>query len=391
MLDLSQEAILAKILRTEENEIKEALTLINDYKIVRIPKKKGHRTVYIPPEPLKKIQKKINKYLFRKIWDVGYGGLFGIYPGTSYIAHAKQHRNAQWFFQFDLEDAFPSINISTLKEIVHQKIYNAMINFEFEVERAKRLMRIYPEVQNGNIFFKVIKNSAFFSLMNLMVFEENRELSRFCPPFYMWIFPQREKIVRDLTDLIIKLTSYQGILPQGTPTAPFLFYIYLVEKRLLAELQSICPLFYPESQDRYNFQISVYIDNFVISGQKPIPKRNQEELLRVIEKFDFKVNSDKTRHRGIIHGAPLITGLRITNDNNQERKVVLPKRKIRQWRGLIYRAIFEPSLRPKVNGLIASLKPIYSANLPPQIKKPYQKLLRVIEEENHQTPSSKSF
>ena len=211
-------------------------------------------------------------------------------------------------------------------------------------------------------------------------------------------FSEREEIAQNVTELIIELTNFQGFLPQGTPTAPFLFYLVLVENGILGELKSICPLFF-ESQDRYGFRISAYIDNFVISAQKPIPLENQRTMLKAVGKLGFRVNPRKTKHQGIRHGAPLITGLRITS-NNGESKVVLSKRKVRRWRGLIHRAIFEPELRPKVKGLVASLKPIYGSKdmidwdyftahgnfpqepiLPLQLEKPYQNLLLKIEQE----------
>ena len=108
MLSMSREAVLAKILKTDENKVKEALSLTKDYQTVKCPKRGGgYRLLCIPPEPLKKIQKRLYKHLLRKLWMECYSGFFGICKKTSYVTHAKIHKNAKWVFQFDLKDAFP--------------------------------------------------------------------------------------------------------------------------------------------------------------------------------------------------------------------------------------------------------------------------------------------
>jgi hypothetical protein len=406
MLDIS--TVLGQILKLNEEEIRTALTLTKDYKVVKVPKKSGgYRILYIPPESLKKVQRKILKCLFRKIWKTHQVGLYGIYRGTSYVQHAQEHKKAKWVFQFDLSNAFSSVNVLSLREIISRRIEDEMGHFEISLSNYRNMLeqkRIMDEeidvAGRGDMLFDEFKylrkekreviNSAFFPLQDLMVKEKEDKR------FTFWAFPQRKEIAQGLTDLIMALTTFRGILPQGTPTAPFLFYLALAEGDLFAELKSLFPIMLPESQDRYQFRVSAYIDNFVISAQKPIPPRNQEELFKTVEKFGFKINLRKIRQQGMIFGAPLITGLRVTNDKG-EGKVVLPKRKIRQWRGLIHRAIFEPDLRPKVNGLIASLKPIYGTRriidgnyftmhgkfpqepvLPSQLKKPYQKFLQAI-------------
>ncbi len=371
MSDIS-EAILSQILKLKKEEIRTALSLTNDYKVIRVPKKSGGcRTLYIPPEPLKKVQRKILKCLFRKIWRKYRVGLYGIYKGTSYVMHAQEHKEAKWIFQFDLKDAFSSVEVGGLKKILKRLLKKEIETFQCSISRYRNVLRDFKEAKEVNDEWKieyyskeleeskkVILSSVFggTALEQLMVKKEKTNY---------------EEIAQELVDLIIKLTTFRGILPQGTPTAPFLFYISLAESSLFNRIKSLFPIIIPESQDRYRFRVSAYIDNFVISAQKPIPPKKQEELFKIIRRFGFEVNLRKTRQQGVRFGAPLITGLRITNG-----RAVLPKRKIRQWRGLIHRAIFEPDLRPKVEGFIASLKPIYGTRLPSQLEKPYQKLLQ---------------
>jgi len=374
MLNISGEIILSQILKLGKKEIRSALSLTKEYKVVRIPKKSGGvRTVYIPPEPLKKVQKIILKCLFQKLWGTHWG-LYGITKGTSYVKHAQEHKEAKWVFQFDLKDAFPSVNVLYLKEILRKRLLKEIESFKHFIGLYRHILRDLEEAEEKDDkweieyyseelerYKKKISVSVFgkTTLEQLMIREKKSNY---------------EEIGQELADLIIKLTTFRGILPQGTPTAPFLFYISLVEGGLFAKIKSLFPIIIPESQDRYRFRVSVYIDNFVISAQKPIPSKNQKELFKIVRDFGFEINPRKTQHQGVRFGAPLITGLRIANE-----RVILPKRKIRQWRGLIHRAIFEPDLRPKVKGFIDSLKPIYGDKLPSQLEKPYQKLLQTKE------------
>ena len=343
MSDISGETVLSQILELNEEEIRTALALTRDYKVARVPKKSGgYRMLYIPPEPLKKVQKKILKCLLRKIWRTRWVGLYGICKRTSYVKHAQEHREAKWIFQFDLSNAFSSVNVLSLKEVILKGIEEEMFRFEISLSSYRNVLKqegitdeeidVVKRKDGFGFLIRETINSAFFPVRGLMVKEKENEW------FTQWVFPKREEIVRELTDLIMKLTTFQGILPQGTPTAPFLFYVALAEGGFFDELKSLFPAILPESQDRYRFRISIYIDNIVISAQKPIPSGSQEKLFKIVEKFGFKVNPRKTRQQGMRFGAPLITGLRITNDKG--KGVVLPKRKIRRWRGLIHRAIF---------------------------------------------------
>lgn len=426
MSDISCEVVLGQILKLDEERVRNALSLTKDYKVAKVPKKRGggYRLLYIPPPLLKQVQKKILRRLFRRLWKEWWLNLwlYGIQRKTSYVEHVSRHKDAKWVFQFDLKDAFPSVDVSSLREIIFRRLEDEMVSFEISLSVYRDVLKqkgITDEevdrLGRGDTFFDEFKylkkekrevtSSVFFPLQDMMVKEREDQW------FTHWAFPERKEIAQELTDLAIELTTFRGILPQGTPTASFLFYLALTEGNLFSKLRELCPVFDPASQDRYEFCISAYIDNFVISSQKPIPPKNQEELLKTIEAFGLKVNPRKTRHQGTIYGAPLITGLRIIKDGNGEGKVVLPKKKVRQIRGLIHRAIFEPQLRPKVEGLIASLQPIYGARpiiwdeenpewiedyfkkhlyfpsqpiLSPQLEKPFRRLLQQIELEEEE-------
>jgi len=465
MLQFSPEVLFSGMIRSTFREVREAQELINHYEMLKIPKKRGgYRTIYIPPDPLKKIQKRLYRSFFKEMWNLRRLGIYGLYPGTSYIEHVRKHQEAKWVFQFDLSDAFPSVNISMLRQIIEKKLNKELLDFEnltnqalsflngdgyhliqccdFHAEEMdehektngseemnelwltplfgpdsrnfymklvewqkntgfnlrRNLENIYPneelfrletslslafefmgkktfkffpyslyESLDENYFFRTFSKPIIFSFFPLSLFSRERKECPSFNPFWLlmerkkaddhwtWFLPQREEIAQDITDLIIELTTFQGVLPQGTPTAPFLFYLVLSETDLFRDLQSLCTK-----------AISVYCDNFVISGQKPLSLQLQNELFELLERYGFRINPKKTRNERVEHGNVLVTGLRI-----RQGKVGLPKKKIRHWRGVIHRAKFDPQLRPKVEGFVASLKPIYD-KLPRQIQKPYQ-------------------
>jgi hypothetical protein len=174
-----------------------------------------------------------------------------------------------------------------------------------------------------------------------------------------------EPEIWELSNLLIQLTTFNQTLPQGAPTSPFLFYLAITQSGLLEKVQKILPL---------EWKISCYVDGFVISGPKPLSLETKEKIFKTIEEFGFKVNSEKIRQFDCREGAPLICGVRVDGKG----RISLPKRKIRKWRGIIHRAVFETDpfnreyLTGKVEGFISSIRPIYEEKLPPQIEKPYQ-------------------
>lgn len=338
----TEEILLNHLLEVDKEKIKAALDSKENYREIKIRKRKGgYRTIYIPPEPLKEIQKKILNRVLKKIWDKPYTGFYGVFKGTSYIEHVVKHKEARTIFQFDLKDAFSSVDISVLRKTLFKEFLRVATLFLSYQENASQL---YLPFESQSV----------------------------------------EEVAQESTDLILDLTTFRDILPQGVPTSPFLFYITLRESGLISELTS--SILAIVSADKYQFKLSIYVDNFVLSAKKPIPLELRKNMIEIIKKYGFRVNERKTRYQDIRHGAPLICGLRIL-DKGGKRKIGLSKRKIRQLRGKIHRAIYEPELRKKIKGSISSLKPIYgepfSGELPPQIKKPYILLKQTEWKENY--------
>jgi hypothetical protein len=283
---------------------KEALPLTKTYQEIKIPKRRGgFRIISIPPEKLKKTQREILRFLKRlfRTWCLQ---IHGLYRG-SYVEHARIHSKSRFVFQFDIKDAFPSVNLFKLKQILHRKI----------------------------LWENIVDNE-----------------------------PEAE----ELAYLLINLTTFNEILPQGAPTSPFLFYIYIMETDLIGQLYRCRP----RGQE---MEISCYVDGIVVSSQKLIPPDIKEKMIKTVEKSGLKVNEKKIWQKDCRNGNPMITGLSIDGKG----KISLPKRRIRKWRGIIHRAALEADpcaktdLGLKIEGFIASLKPIYGKDLPPQIEKPY--------------------
>lgn len=298
-------------------EVIAALEAKKNYRKKIIPKKNGgQRILYIPPDALLKVQKKIKWFLENKCELIYYrDGFREKYCGRGFAAgvcgfaihgcvhYLKKHLFADWFLKFDLVDAFYSVDIGYVREI---------------------LLAGY-----------------------------------ICP---------------ETVDLILELTTYKGLFPQGAPSSPILFWLSLTQhpegrkKSLWRTLKSILP---------YEWEISCYIDGFVVSGYRPIPPSIKAQLLGAVEKFGFKAHKISHRHKK--HGSPLICGLSISAKEWQwPEDVVLPKKTIRKWRGIIGRARFDDSLLPKVKGFIAYLRSVYGPSWdgkwPPQITKPLSKI-----------------
>ncbi|MBU0546801.1 MAG: reverse transcriptase family protein [Patescibacteria group bacterium] len=302
-------------------KLEKALPLRKDYREAKIPKRSGgYRTIYMPSPELKKVQKNILRYL-QEIWQVHYGPVHGLSPGGSCVKHARIHSASRWIFQFDIKNAFPSTNIITLRKLLSQ---------------------IIPvEVNLGENATKIAYTRA---------------------------------------ELIIKLTTFQEGLPQGAPTSPFLFYIVLTSRKIIPATTGgeirLTGLFYKLwSACPRGYKISCYVDGFVISGPKPISPKTQEKIFKTIRKESFEINQKKTRIQDCRHGTVMICGLAVDGKG----RISLPKKTIRKWRGIIGKARFDPEnleLRQKIEGFVASLKPIYEKGTPPQITKPYNRYQR---------------
>jgi len=131
------------------------------YKKTRIPKHNNgeglsERTIYIPKNPLKKIQRTILKNILKFEFPIYVTG--GI-KGRSIVDNAKPHMGQKWLLCLDLQDFFPSIHFT--------KIHNCFISLNCSPKIAKALTHFTTykfQLPQGVPTSTTIANMVLYSL-----------------------------------------------------------------------------------------------------------------------------------------------------------------------------------------------------------------------------------
>lgn len=260
------------------------LTCPVSYTTGRIPKKNGGvRIINEPIEELKTIQKILLRFFYH--WPTA-AYIFGSQPHRSIIGNARFHIVSEntlprWVVKLDLENAFPSAT-----EELMEKVFLRM----FEPLRVKDLLKVGRE--------------------NL------------------------DQAYMDFVQLMLRLTIWNGRLPQGAPTSPYLLSLALVHSGAMKQLLNFC------NKRAKPPRVSVYVDDITISFQdKEITKRTINRIIKIIEGAGyFKVNRRKTEIIRLKDKAPKITGVVLTHGGDGKTKLTLPQKKIRTYKGKIHRA-----------------------------------------------------
>jgi len=364
--------VLAFILRTREQNLLDVLEDRENYRLVRIPKEVGFRKTYSPIKSLGNVQKLIKKFLQGlPVENAGAIHMKGVCGRTSHFDHTQAIAGGRYIFGVDLKDAFPSVRVERLRPILTRKILEGILRFEFELLECQRFSGL---VDAGNWAyaraFRVkrerLLESVFYPILRCVPLPFGKREH----PLY--ISPHVKELAEGLADLILELTTFRGVLPQGTCTAPFLFFLALTEGGLLEDIKDALP---PD------YKVSVYVDNIDISHDAQIPKFVRNRVLGAIKKNGFRVNMGKVRYRRLCGGGAIVTGLRILEDG----RVVIPKKTRKKWRGIAHRALLsgDPKLRNQINGFVASIVPLYTEIskdgkkkfiIPSQLKAPLAKL-----------------
>jgi|GEM_PF-1186872 len=393
--------LVTDLLKIGTTNYRRALEETKFYKIRRKKKKSGgYRTFHISPPELKRLQKRLLKNFFYRIYKRNLldPRIHSFLPGHSIFSNAKAHTHKNWRYtlRFDLKDAFPSVNSlmvrGALNKIIDQEI-NLFTPIIFPEDTPGRYHRVFKEksINLDPPLFPIKRVRWFRGIINKNEFRARDIAARF-------------------VDLIVDLTTYQNFLPQGAPTSPFLLNLVISQANILEKIHFLL------EQSGYTNEITVYADDFVISSFRKIKPEMMEKITAIIEEANLKINSQKTIHFNHRTIAPLITGLKIATikisgnkldrlrgTNNQLisgvkkrirnkgswelKKVVVSKNYIKQTRGMINRAIYHPDdqkLIQKLEGRINYLKSVYphpvdSYGLPNQILTPYLKYLELTE------------
>lgn len=389
MIRVSGKRLLADVLRWKEEKIEEAILLKDNYSLIEQRKKDGSlRMIHSPHPQLKRFQKRFLKYFLYRIPLDNYTIIKGFRPGFSYIDNAKWHsrKNTKFVLRLDFEDAFPSVKVEHLRQILKQILFAEIERYTrkeqssfplFSVKRAKWFRKLFKDLPQLNLFYD---------------------------------YPL--KTINEFIELVLSLVTYKGKIPQGAPSSPYLLDIILYYSGLMNKVYQFLwdkEVLVSDSGGSMDV-FSIYADDFTISSSSQIARTLINDLINLIEQeLIFKVNRKKIFYFRRDRGAPLVTGLRLVKLtksgeeletilqadglNQRERKnikrkilnekgewivdsVSFPKKEIKKIRGLINRArypLFQEALRKKVDGYIACLRAIYGDKLPNQVAIPYQK------------------
>lgn len=97
------------------------------------------RVINPPTDRLKRIQKRINKYLNAKIPLPKYA--FGAVKNKDNVKNAREHKGQKYVFQTDIRDFFPSIS--------YKRVYAALISAGFSPDVASLITRL--TTYNGHL------------------------------------------------------------------------------------------------------------------------------------------------------------------------------------------------------------------------------------------------
>jgi RNA-directed DNA polymerase len=257
---------LGKLLKVHERELNHIATYPYNYKTIKIPKKKGgFRTIDIPNDQLKSIQKTLNLY-FQTVF-------------MSIKTEAAQG------FIYNPKKRFASVD----KKLEKRKI---------EFVASKTILH--------NIKTNAAKhsNQKFVLNIDLKDFFTNISIHQIYNLFQSPIFQFDSKVA----SMLALLTTYQKRLPQGAPTSPILSNFVCLE--LDKELERYCQ----EKKIIY----TRYADDLTFSSNKVISDQIIYEIKYKIEAHQFQIQEKKLR---LISqkGRQTVTGLVVNKKVNVDR------------------------------------------------------------------------
>ncbi len=312
--DLQEEAInhLEIWLDVPAIAIKNALEMLEQnqaYEVWKIPKGESntYREIAAPSEILKHIQRRILDRLLYRI-PVS-NASHGFIQGRSIVTNANFHlKTACAILNFDLKEAFPSI----------------------DAQRVKHLLVRYLKIP-----LKHLGENIPHEALNHVI------------------------------DILVKLTTYKGVLPQGGPASGYLLNIACItlDKNIYKAL----------SKYGTSYRYTRYADDITISAPMPFPDGLRSEIETIIHNSGLQVNPKKVRYAVRTQGQKLeVTGLILEKD-----KVRIPSQKLEIFRAIIHQAstietvALLPEKRLEIQSIIAFVKMVYG-KIPYRIWAPYK-------------------
>lgn len=229
LFDLSRKRDLNNLLKIKTKNKNKYNVQYKPY-IETSPKK---RLIEAPKYNLKKIQKKIKRYL--DYLEFPYNVFSGI-KGRSYIDNAYFHIESNYFLKMDLSKFFPNTN--------RDKIYKFYLN---KMRMSKDIAAILTDLSSVDI---------------------------------------TDMLTEEISDFIKeKGIKYTNHLPSGSPISSVLSYLANID--MFNELTILA--------QKYNCIVSFYVDDIIFSSKNKISKSMLKKAERIITKYGQVVNMNKTK------------------------------------------------------------------------------------------------
>lgn len=243
----------------------------NRYRRFTIAKKSGgQRVIHAPVAGLKHLQQTLSVIL--QIVYQPHAAAKGFVSGESVVSNAMPHIGKNYVFNIDLKDFFPSVD----KPRFWKRLQYAPFNLNIDTQRLDLANRI---------------SALCFTEM---------EVDRFI----------------DGEMLLVK----KEVLPQGAPTSPIITNI--IAERLDRKLTGLA--------NRFGCTYTRYADDISFSSMHNIYASNsdfRQELGRIIESQNFRINQKKTRLQRKNHRQE-VTGVIVNDKLNVNRRYV---KQLRHW------------------------------------------------------------
>lgn len=138
------------------------------YKQISIPKKTGgHRTLHIPSDDLKVIQRKIGKFVEKYHGDKVHACANAYIRGRGVVSNARPHLGCEVLIKLDLKDFFPSVSRAKLMKWLKFKQIPLELDGENPDRLIERLLDIFcldEGLPQGAPSSPLLSNLALFDL-----------------------------------------------------------------------------------------------------------------------------------------------------------------------------------------------------------------------------------
>jgi len=364
----------------------------NNYETIKLKKRSGGtRTINEPCPCLKKFQTRLLKRWLYRMYLRGFldERIYSFLPKLSAVQNVQAHAdkiNSNHVIRFDLKNAFPSISsdlVAKALEWAIKKELDFLKDWKKRREFNLRYGRSWREAYPRDPLFPYKKTRWF----RKMIKNEKVQV-------------RVEDIISQFIWRIIKLTTYNGCLPQGAPSSPFLLNLVVSYLNIPENISA-----WLKTQGYSNF-VTAYCDDFVISTFREPDQKIIDGIISIIEKTGLKVNQEKTLIFNRRRIAPLIMGLRLTkkklkggeikplfislpivcgskrrytkNGTWQLNTISVTKKYLKQTRAMMHNLSLNPldeKLCNAVKGRLSYIKTVYGyKGMPNQLKKPWEEI-----------------